>query len=362
MLGQDEAAPEERLAQVNSAIDSIQQWLDSASNNRSEQEQSLRRVSQQIDSLNNTIENNQRSIAELSAHLEDLAKRLANLTEEKTKLEHQVSTALRASYMSGPQNQIKVLLNQEDPAKSARMLQYLAYFNKQRSEQIQQFRRTITQIDTLRQETEDSSAQLLSTQAELAQQQQNLEAEQDERNALLQALKQEIASRSGELEQLQQDRQTLEELIDKINDAIANIPPPEQLTPFAAARGTMPLPLQGQIGSRFGASYSDGNLHRQGVILLANEGDPVRAIHPGRIVFSDWLRGSGLLVVVDHGEGYLSLYAQNQSLVKRKGDWVNRGEPLATAGGNAGTGQAGIYFEIRHNGTAQDPLLWCDNL
>jgi septal ring factor EnvC (AmiA/AmiB activator) len=116
--------------------------------------------------------------------------------------------------------------------------------------------------------------------------------------------------------------------------------------------------VEGDALNRFGATYSDGNLHRQGIVLSAEEGAPVRAVHPGRVVFSDWLRGSGLLVVVDHGEGYMSLYANNGSLIKRNGDWVNRGEALATAGSNGGMDGSGIYFEIRHNGQAEDPATW----
>jgi septal ring factor EnvC (AmiA/AmiB activator) len=359
VAAQDVAQPEQQLTQVNSAIEEIQSWLNSAANNRTTQERSLRRVTTQIDSLNTEITENMREISELSAHLSDLTARSTSLEAQKTATEEQLRSALRASYRSGQESYLKLLLNQEDPALSARMLQYFERFNRQRSEQIRAFRETIAEIAALRIETEQTSHTLAAQQSELTRQQLALTSDQDSRSALLKELDSSIASRSSELEQLQQNRQRLEALIEKIAEAIANIPPPDQLTPFAQAKGAMPLPLNGRIGSRFGASYSDGNLHRQGVIILAEAGSPVRAVHPGRVVFADWLRGSGLLVVIDHGEGYLSLYANNQALAKSKGDWVNRGEALATASSDAGTGAAGIYFEIRHNGTAQDPLTWC---
>lgn len=359
VAAQDLAQPEQQLTQVNSAIEAIQDWLNSAANNRTTQEQSLRLVTTQIDSLSFEIAANTRTISDLSSHLAELNTRSTTLEVQKIAYEDQLRSALRASYRSGQESYLKVLLNQEDPALSARMLQYFERFNRQRSKQIQAFRKTIEEIAAVRIETEQTSLALAAQQDELTEQQLALKSDQDSRSALLKELDSSIASRSSELGQLQQDRQRLEELIEKIAEAIASIPAPDQLTPFAQAKGSMPLPLNGQIGSRFGASYSDGNLHRQGVIMLAELGSPVRAIHPGRIVFADWLRGSGLLVIVDHGEGYLSLYANNQALAKSKGDWVNRGEALATAGSNAGTGDAGIYFEIRHNGTAQDPLLWC---
>ena len=336
-----EAQPEQQLAQITSAIAKIEDWLNSAANNRTTQEKDLRRITQQIGTIRAQIETNKNKIEELSELRVTLTMRTDALQTQKLLYESQLKSALRASYKSGQESYLKLLLNQEDPALSARMLHYFGIFNRERSEQIRGFRETLEQIAQAQIDTEN-------TNREIAEKQSSLQTS-------------DIASRSGELEQLQQDRQRLEELIEQINEAIANIPAPDQLTPFAAAKGSMPLPVAGRISNRFGASYSDGNLHRQGLILVAEQGTPVRSIHPGRVVFADWLRGSGLLVVVDHGEGYLSLYANNESLVKRKGDWVNKGEPLATAGSDGGAGEAGIYFEIRHNSTAQDPLQWCSN-
>ena len=356
-----EAQPEQQLAQITSAIAKIEDWLNSAANNRTTQEKDLRRITQQIGTIRAQIETNKNKIEELSELRVTLTMRTDALQTQKLLYESQLKSALRASYKSGQESYLKLLLNQEDPALSARMLHYFGIFNRERSEQIRGFRETLEQIAQAQIDTENTNREIAEKQSSLQTQELALSAEQDQRASLLQSLDSDIASRSGELEQLQQDRQRLEELIEQINEAIANIPAPDQLTPFAAAKGSMPLPVAGRISNRFGASYSDGNLHRQGLILVAEQGTPVRSIHPGRVVFADWLRGSGLLVVVDHGEGYLSLYANNESLVKRKGDWVNKGEPLATAGSDGGAGEAGIYFEIRHNSTAQDPLQWCSN-
>lgn len=359
-LAQD-SAPEQQLAQISSAIATVEQWLNSAANNRTSQERDLRRITQQIETLRVEIAANKEKIAELSELQDSLALRDDALQTQKLEYEAQLRFALRASYKSGQESYLKLLLNQEDPTLSARMLHYFGIFNRQRSDQIKGFRDTLAQIEIVQRQTEQANQEIVEQLDTLGTQELALRSEQENRESILIELDQDIASRSGELEQLQQDRQRLEELIERINEAIASIPPPDQLTPFAAAKGTMPLPVQGRISNRFGASYSDGNLHRQGLMLAVEQGTPVRSIHPGRVVFSDWLRGSGLLVVVDHGEGYLSLYANNESLVKHKGDWVNRGEPLATAGSNSGSGEPGIYFEIRHSGTAQDPLLWCQN-
>ena len=356
-----EPPPEEQLAQLNSAISDIEAWLNSAANNRSALETQLRENTQQIDRIREQVAENRDAIATLQSQLNSLNERSAALELEKATQETLVKQAVRAAYVSGQEPYLKLLLNQQDPARSARMLNYYERFNRERLARVQEFRETLSELLATRAQIEASTVERDATQAQLQVQLDSLDTEQAQRNTLLAALKDDIATRSGELQQLTEDRGRLEALIAKIQEAIASIPPPEQLTPFAQSRGKLPWPVAGTALNRFGAAYSDGNLHRAGIVMGAEIGSPVRAVHPGRVVFADWLRGSGLLVVVDHGEGYLSLYANNQSLVKRKGDWVNRGEALATSGENGGTGSPGIYFEIRHNGQAQDPALWCES-
>jgi len=356
-----EPPPEEQLAQLNSAIADIESWLNSAANNRSALETQLRENTQKINGIHTQVADNRAAIASLQTQLSTLNQRSAALEADKTAQEELIKQAVRASYVAGQEPYLKLLLNQQEPAQSARMLRYYERFNRERLARVETFRETLSALLTTRTQIEASSREQDTREARLQAQVDSLNAEQAQRNTLLAALKDDISARSGELQQLTEDRGRLEALLEKIQEAIANIPPPEQLTPFAQSRGKLPWPVAGAVLNRFGAAYSDGNLHRQGIVMSAAVGSPVRAIHPGRIVFADWLRGSGLLVVVDHGEGYLSLYANNQSLVKRKGDWVSRGEALATSGENSGTGSPGIYFEIRHNGQAQDPAQWCES-
>lgn len=356
-----EPAPEEQLTQVNAAISQIEDWLNSAANNRSSLETELRDTTQQIAETSAAIEDNQTSITALEAELEQLAQRSTELEAARAAQQDLVKRAVRASYRSGRESYLKLLLNQEDPSLSARMLRYYSDFNAARLSQIQAFRATLEELEVTTATIAQASQTLLSRQSELDAQIAALDEGRAARQVLLEQLDSDIAARGDELEQLTEDRARVEELIRQINDAIASIPPPEQLTPFSEARGRLPWPVTGRTLNSFGESYSDGNLHRQGIVLAADAGSPVRAVHPGRVVFSDWLRGSGLLVVVDHGDGYLSLYAHNQRLVKNSGDWVSRGEALATAGANGGLNQPGIYFEIRRHGEALDPALWCES-
>lgn len=354
----EEPLPEEQLQQLNAAISQIEDWLHSAASNRSTLETELRSAGATIAANEAAIAGNEAEIARLSQELESLEARQNALTATLSSQQALLERALRASYSSGRESSLKLLLTQEDPSLSARMLRYYTDFNQARLASIDRYRETLAALDTTAAELESATQQREASRLALATEQESLQTQLQRRQTLLSELNTEIASRSGELEQLTADRQRLEALVEQIQDAIASIPPPDQLTPFSQARGQLPRPVEGDPLNRFGASYSDGNLHRQGIVLQAPEGAPVRAVHPGRIVFSDWLRGSGLLVVVDHGEGYMSLYANNGSLIKRNGDWVNRGEALATAGSDGGMAQPGIYFEIRHNGQAQDPAAW----
>jgi len=351
--------PDAQLEAVNKAISAIETWINDAANNRSQLENDLRTANRQIELLQQSIDNNQVAILSSQTDLETFKERSAELEQQKTAQQSLVAQALRASYMIGRDSSLKLLLNQEDPGPGARMLHYYAAFNASRLTQLAAYQQTLNELATTATGITETNNLLQARSNELEEQLVNLTRSQESRADILLALEVELASRSDQLEQLVLDRRHLENLIAEINRIISDIPAPEELMPFAQARGELPWPLAGTLLNSFGASYSEGNLQRQGIIINAAEGTAVRAIHPGRVVFSDWLRGSGFLVVLDHGQGYMSLYAHNRTLLKQSGDWANRGETIAAAGSNAGMDSPGIYFEIRHNGQAQNPVNWC---
>lgn len=353
----DEQA-ETQLAEVNAAIAEIQDWLDSAERDLGEQEQALRRLNRRITEREQTIADNRSAIRAAETELDGLQSRASTLEQSLEAQQALVARAVRASWMSGRDSRLKLLLNQEDPARAARMLHYYAHFNRSRLEQIDSYRDDIESLAQTREAITNTREDLQTHNETLSEQLASLAAERDQQAEIIAELQQLMAGRSNELEDLLADREELEALVEEINRIIVDIPAPEDMQPFADARGAMPWPLQGRVLSSFGQSYSDGNMVRQGMIIAAEQGTPVRAIHHGRVVFADWLRGSGLLTVVDHGNGYISLYGHNAVLNKQSGDWVNRGEPVGTAGRDAGTGSAGVYFEIRHNGQPQDPVNW----
>lgn len=357
-LPAEENAPRERLREVTAAIEEIEQWMNAARNNRSEQEQALREIGSRIREQEQRIEENRRRIAEQQTRLAGLRERQSELLASLEEQQSLLARSLRGAWTSGRDGPLKLMLNQQDPARMSRMLRYYGQFSDARAQQIREYRRTLEQLETAGEEIEAASQDLRRRDARLEEQLADLEADRLKRRELIDELETKLARRGDELEQLREDRAHLQELIEEINRIVEEIPEPGRIQPFTEARGSMPWPLEGRPINRFGQPYSDGNLRRQGLIIAAEAGTPVRAIHPGRVVFSDWLRGSGRLVVVDHGNNHISLYGHNASLNKQKGDWVNRGEVIATAGSDAGMGQSGVYMEIRRDGEPQDPTQW----
>jgi septal ring factor EnvC (AmiA/AmiB activator) len=254
---------------------------------------------------------------------------------------------------------MKVLLNLEDPDKVDRMLTYYDYFNKARAEQIQQYRATIEQLATVKQLLESENRALVDNRARVVEQKQSLQNVRHDKQVTLRQLNQEIVSTGGEIKKLTQNRQELETLLANINLSIEALPSAVDAATFASRRGRMTLPIAGTIVNRYGSQRSSAKLTWNGVFIAADQGEPVQAIHYGRVVFSDWLRGFGLMIIISHGEGYMSLYGHNQVLYKETGDWVSAGDNIAAVGDSGGQSQMGLYFEIRQSGKPTNPQQWC---
>lgn len=363
---EDSEAAQQELAAVSSAIEEIQTWIDEAKSTQSNETENLERAEVEISQLLQSIDAIEAQVEQTTAEISALDQQTAQLNDEKSTQSALLEQTIRAAYLSGNQSAIELLLNQDDISESARMLHYHRLFTQAQLESIGEFQATLDELETLNRLQESKATELAVEQTELRQEVESLEQSQLRREAALAQLRLDIASRSGELEQLEIDQLQLQELIAEIERAVADIPAAMRRSPFGEQRGRLALPVTGQITQDFGSRYGEGDLRRQGVTIAVSEGTPVQAIHPGRVVFSDWLRGTGLLVIIDHGEGFMSLYGGNQALSKQAGDWVNTGDIISTSGlGNAlvrgqdsGQARPGLYFEIRHHGTAQNPADW----
>jgi septal ring factor EnvC (AmiA/AmiB activator) len=356
----------QELAAVGNAIGEIQSWLIEAKSTQSIEIHNLQQADLQISTLSQSVTATQAALAETESEISSLSQEVDKLSSEKATQSKILEQAIRTAYMAGNHSAIELLLNQEDISKSARMLHYHRLFTQAQLDSIASFQETLDEVQTVNQQLESNVADLETEQLTLNNSLESLNDSKIERERALNQLRADIASRSSQLEQLEIDQVQLQNLVERINRAVADIPTAMQHSPFDSELGKLPMPVTGQITDRFGSRYGEGDLTRQGITIAVSEGTPVQAIHPGRVVFSDWLRGTGLLVIVDHGQGYMSLYGANQALSKQAGNWVDTGDIVSTSGmtneltGNQENRQAspGMYFEIRHHGEAQNPAQW----
>jgi len=277
----------------------------------------------------------------------------AELADEMSRLSSQVRTA----YMSGGQEKVKLLLNQQDPATVGRVFAYYDYLNRYRVDNIGRVRELIEQLEGLRREVATEIARI----AELAEAQSreltSLNAAQTERRTLLDTLNARIEDQSAEIERLAAEERDLKRLIDELITILSDYPIRAE-EPFERYRGRLTWPVAGSLEHDFGQPRVGGGVKWNGVVLRASRGAEVRAVYHGRVIFADWLAGMGLLIIVDHGDGYLTLYGYNETLLKDSGDWVAPGDVIATVGDSGGQAAPSLYFEVRRGTQPLDPSDW----
>jgi septal ring factor EnvC (AmiA/AmiB activator) len=307
-----------------------------------------------------------RQLRRVEADLDGQAKRLAGLRQERAVREqtlqgHHATLAAqaRAAYVMGRQERLKILLNQQDPARLSRAMIYYEYLSAARARAIAAIGEDLERLADTEREIRSEEVRLDALRAERAAELARLELAQQQRRALVGVLGRELADQGRQLERLQADERNLETLLRRLEQALADVPAEQTgAAAFGDLRGRLPWPAQGRIVQSFGTPRL-GSVSWDGVMIAANEGGEVRAVHHGRVAFADWLRGFGLLLIVDHGDGYMTLYGHNQTLFKEAGYWVDVNEPVALIGSSGGRERSGVYFGIRHQGRAVDPVRWC---
>ena len=283
----------------------------------------------------------------------ELAERELHLDEESEALAAQVRTA----YMSGNQEKIKLLLNQRDPATLGRLMAYYRYLNDYRAENIEAVVEEIRKLDELRSQIAAEEARLTALARARYDELGKLNKSQEGRTELLASLRNRIASEGKEVDQLAGQEKDLTRLIAELSSILSDYPISSE-QPFSEYKGRLTWPVAGTLLHDFGQPRVGGNIKWNGVVLAAPRGREVRAVYHGRVAFADWLAGMGLLVIVDHGEGYMTLYGYNETTLKNTGDWVAPGDVIATVGDSGGQQQASLYFEIRRGTKPEDPRRW----
>lgn len=339
-------------------IAKIDRWLERAQKDRSELERTLTRTEQDISRLTRERRDLQARAAARERELRELRTQESELDRSLSDQRTALRSQIRGAWMEGQAPAIKVLLNEASPEEIARTLTYYEYLSGDNLRRLELFNQTLAELRQTRQRVLEARAEVTRLEQQTAERQQELEQQKSRRQQTLAALQRDIRQRQGERGNLEADRDRLEKLLKEVEEAIASIPAPNETEPFNKRRGSLNWPAEGRIVARFGGSMAQGHLSRNGVLFNTGEEAEIKAVHHGRVVFANWLRGFGLMTIVDHGNGYMTLYGHSSSLLTSPGDWIQSGQAIALAGRTGGTDDPAVYFELRHQGKPQNPEPW----
>jgi septal ring factor EnvC (AmiA/AmiB activator) len=361
-VGQDSSGEvtkvkEQELEEVRERISELKQSMDAAAEDRD-------RLTGELQELDIAISEQRMRIAEIEREQKYTANKKQKLDQELAEREQHLDAESRAlaaqvrtAYMSGSQEKIKLLLNQRDPATLGRLMAYYRYLNDYRAENIEAVVEQIKKLDALRAQIAAEEARLSTLARSRYDELGRLNTSQESRKELLASLRRKIANEGEEVTRLAAQEKDLTRLIAELTSILSDYPITSE-QPFSEHKGRLTWPVAGTLRHDFGQPRVGGRIKWNGVVLAAPRGREVRAVYHGRVAFADWLAGMGLLVIVDHGEGYMTLYGYNETILKDTGDWVAPGDVIATVGDSGGQPQAGLYFELRRGTKPENPRRW----
>lgn len=370
-----EPAPNKQLDAVRGEIDSLSQQRALTKKSQQQLYSALREQSLKVSEINRNLRDTEKQIQTQDQQLKNLQTQLGTQQAEQQQQLDALQHQLRAAFMHAQPSYLKMLLNQQDPDLLSRNSTYYRYFHAARQQQIAQIETLLADLSEEQKAVFAAQRALASTQTQQQQQQQALAQETERRQQTLAALDKKLASQDQQLSSLKAQEQALQNLLEKLNRqskaaAVAKAKAAQQaqqsersapLKPtgsFASQSGKLLWPLRGKLLAHYGESRNLDKLRWKGIMIGAEAGHQVAASATGKIVFADWLRGFGLLVIIDHGDQFMSLYANNSSILKSVGEHVDAGEVIAQSGDQGVRQTAGLYFEIRHKGSPTDPLKW----
>ncbi len=399
-VADDRAAARQQIEAARQDINELQKLLKQIEQQKSGVQKQLQTTESEMGQLEKQVDTLQQEIDRSEAELERLNEEKTTLEGARLEQQRLIGLQARAAYQNGRQEYLKLLLNQQNPEKFSRTITYYDYLNKARLEQLDSFNETLRQLANVETDIEAEQALLAEKKDGLIERRDQLAEVRKERQQALAKLNSDLSSREQKLQARRQEQAQFERVLKTIEETLARqareaeqarqrallaerqreqqrqaagaapTPAPNGPTvssaggsfggPFSQAKGKLPWPVDGRLVARYGTPRGgDARTKWDGVLIGASIGTQVRAVHGGRVVFADWLRGAGLLVILDHGNGYLSLYGHNQSLLRDAGDIVKAGDPIATVGTSGGQETAALYFAIRQQGRPSDPAQWC---
>ena len=357
----------DKLELLRQQIKTLRSELNTDRERKQDLQSRLRDTETRIGKVAALLRGLKRQLRKQNRDLKKLNKRRIKLRADLQVQRVNLALQIRAAYAIGQQEYIKILLNQQDPAAVSRTMTYYDYFHSARLDRIQSLDARLADLQAVEDKIERKKVKLEQNRLEQNQEKEQLEKDRGQRAEVLAKLNQQMQAKGERLSLMLGNQRRLQRLLNRlVDEELEDIQPdlmPEQgeRKAFASLRGKLLWPSRGHLTNSYGSRRNVGKLKWQGVMIKAPEGTDVSAISHGRVAFSDWLRGFGLLTIIDHGDGYMSLYGGNQSLYKEVGDWVEAGEVIASVGNSGGNKNTALYFEIRHKGKPTNPLKWCRN-
>lgn len=379
---------QQRLESLKKELDSSQEAHKDAADALKQSERAISEANKKLYEINQRQQDNKKTLARLEADSD--ATHLSLAQQQKL-----LSSQLYQQYMHGQQSYMQMILQSERPSEIARDIHYFSYIAKARAELIQKMQGNLAKITKLNEETESALKAVIELKQKQVDERRALQRQQQEKSKVVKSLSQQIAAQRGEIKKLTRDEKRLSQLVERLARIVParpkhkpakNVATVKNATPenieenkpakqvvannntvpsdefeganFAALKGKLRLPVRGDVTNRFGASREDSGISWKGLFIKANEGAEVKSVASGRIVFADWLRGFGNLVIVDHGDGYMSLYGNNQAILKQTGEIVRGGDAIASVGNSGGNETNGVYYELRRQSRPFDPLSW----
>lgn len=379
----------ERLESLKKELNSSQEAHKDAADALKESEIAISEANKKLYEINQRQQENKKILNKLQAD--------SNATNQ-TLAQHQklLSGQLYQQYVYGQQSYLRMILQSEKPSEIARDVHYFSYIAKARAESIRQMQDSLAKISRLNEETAAALQEVAELKNKQIQERQELQQQKAAKSKVVKSLSQQITAQRSEIKKLSRDEKRLAQLVKRLtqiakakpkpvkkslarsnNNSPSSVPgesskpanevvasnnalPSDDLSGinFAALKGKLRLPVRGDVTNRFGANRADSGISWKGLFIRANEGSEVKSVASGRVVFSDWLRGFGNLIIVDHGDGYMSLYGNNQAVLKQAGDNVRGGDAIAYVGNSGGNETNGLYYELRRQSRPFDPLSW----
>ncbi len=358
-----------QLYKVESDIIDVKQDMQRLSDEKSGMEEMLSNIEKHYGETATSLKAELSIIEQQRQSLSRIQLEIKSYKREIEVINKELVGHFRAAYLMGQEQRLKLILNQQDPAIFARIMVYFNCINKERLKNLSNKEIAVKLLGQLDQQKKTETELLQKILEQKKSEQALLDQDRKQRHALLAKIKQDYSSNEHQLSQLQENEISLKNLMSSLpitdEELAVNVGQNKERAQInsefkgdlSTLKGSLSWPIKGRLAQTFGSPRADS--HWDGVLIEANEGTEIKAVMEGKVVYAEWLKGYGMLLIIDHGHGLMTLYAFNQSLYKHTGEWVESGDVIATVGQSGGRNQAGLYFGIRQNGTPVDPLEWC---